>query len=46
MPVLDHLYDEQTAKGVVGTYYALAVIVHFLPSIEAGTNCHRRLADL
>ncbi|WP_035280686.1 Abi family protein [Actinokineospora spheciospongiae] len=46
VPVLDHLRDEQTAKGVFGTYNALAVIAHLLPSIEAGTDWHRRLADL
>lgn len=44
--VLDHLRDEQTAKGVFGTYNALAVIAHLLPSIEAGTDWHRRLAAL
>jgi hypothetical protein len=37
VPVLDHLRDEQTAKGVFGTYNALAVIAYLLPSIEAGT---------
>ncbi|GAA4402243.1 hypothetical protein GCM10023147_42620 [Tsukamurella soli] len=46
VPVLDHLRDEQTAKGVFGTYNALAVIAHLLRSIEAGTDWHRRLADL
>lgn len=46
VPVLDHLRDEQTAKGVFGTYNALAVIAHLLPSIEAGTDWHRRLAAL
>jgi abortive infection bacteriophage resistance protein len=44
--VLDHLRDEQTAKGVFGTYNALAVIAHLLPSIEAGKDWHRRLAGL
>lgn len=46
VPVLDHLRDEQTAKGVFGTYNALAVIAHLLPSIEVGTDWHRRLAEL
>lgn len=46
MPVLDHLRSEQTAKGVFGTYNALAVIAHLLPSIEAGADWHRRLAEL
>lgn len=46
VPVLDHLRDERTAKGVFGTYNALAVIAHLLPSIEAGTDWHRRLAAL
>lgn len=46
VPALDHLRDEQTAKGVFGTYNALAVIAHLLPSIEAGTDWHRRLAAL
>lgn len=46
VPVLDHLRVEQTAKGVFGTYNALAVIAHLLPSIEAGTAWHRRLVAL
>ena len=46
VPVLHHLRDEQTTKGVFGTYNALAVIGHLLPSIEAGTAWHRRLATL
>lgn len=46
VPVLDHLRDEQTAKGVFGTYNALAVTAHLFPSIEAGTDWHRRLAAL
>jgi len=46
VPVLDHLRDEKTAKGVFGTYNALAVIAHLLPSIEAGTAWHRRLVSL
>ena len=46
VPVLDHLRDEQTAKGVFGTYNALAVIAHILPSIDGGTTWHRRMAAL
>ncbi|MFD0202694.1 MULTISPECIES: Abi family protein [Saccharothrix] len=46
VPVLDHLRDKQTAKGAFGTYNALAVIAYLLPSIEAGTDWHRRLAEL
>ncbi|PXY33758.1 Abi family protein [Prauserella flavalba] len=46
VPPLDHLRDEQTSKGVFGTYNALAVIAHLLPAIEAGTDWHRRLAEL
>lgn len=46
VPVLDHLRDEQTAKGVFGTYNALAVIAHLLPFIEAQTVWHRQLTTL
>lgn len=46
VPVLDHLRDEQTAKGIFGTYNALAVIAYLLPSIETGTDWHSRLAEL
>ena len=46
VPVLDHLRHEQTSKGVFGTYNALAVIAHFLPSIAAGTDWHLRLVAL
>lgn len=46
VPVLDHLRDEHTAKGVFGTYNALAVIAHLLPSIEGGTAWRRQLAAL
>lgn len=46
VPVLDHLRDEQTAKGVFGTYNALAVIAYLLPAIEAESDWHRRLASL
>lgn len=43
VPLLDHLRDEETAKGVFGTYNALAVIAYLLPSVEADTEWHRRL---
>lgn len=46
VPLLDHLRDEETAKGVFGTYNALAVIAYLLPSIETATDWHRRLAAL
>jgi abortive infection bacteriophage resistance protein len=46
VPVLDHLRDEQTAKGIFGTYNALAVIAHLLPSIDARTAWHQRLVAL
>ena len=46
VPVLDHLRDEQTAKGVFGTYNALAVIAYLLPSVEPDSDWHRRLATL
>ena len=46
IPSLDHLRDEPTAKGVFGTYNALAVIAYLLPSIEADTDWATRLAAL
>jgi abortive infection bacteriophage resistance protein len=46
IPSLDHLRDEQTAKGVFGTYNALAVIAHLLASIDADTEWATRLAAL
>ena len=46
VPVLDHLRDEQTPKGVFGTYNALAVIAHLLPSIEPETTWHENLVAL
>lgn len=46
VPLLDHLRDQQTAKGVFGTYNALAVIAYLLPSIEAETDWYRRLTEL
>ncbi|MGW9717895.1 hypothetical protein ACUXMM_002464, partial [Micrococcus aloeverae] len=38
--------EEQTAKGVFGTYNALAVIAHLLPSIDADTEWAKQLAAL
>lgn len=46
IPALDHLRGEETAKGVFGTYNALAVIAHVLPSIDADTDWARQLAAL
>lgn len=46
VPALDHLRDEETAKGVFGTYNALAVIAHILPAIDADTDWAAQLAAL
>lgn len=46
IPVLDHLRDEETAKGVFGTYNALAVIANLLRSIDPGTDCAKQLSAL
>ncbi|HLR96758.1 MAG TPA: hypothetical protein VK053_19700 [Jiangellaceae bacterium] len=46
MPSLDHLRDEETAKGVFGTGNALAEIANLLPSIEAEPGWHQRLVAL
>lgn len=46
VPVLDHLRDEQTAKGVFGTYNALAVIAYQLRAIDPDTGWSGRLAAL
>lgn len=46
VPALDHLQNEQTAKGRFGTYNALAVIAHLLPSIDPDTEWTVRLAAL
>ncbi|MFD7306955.1 Abi family protein [Promicromonospora sp. NPDC059942] len=46
IPVLDHLRDEETAKGVFGTYNALAVIAYILPSIDADSDWAKQLAAL
>lgn len=43
---LDHLRDEQTSKGIFGTYNALAVIAYLLPSIDADTEWARHLSAL
>ena len=44
--VLDHLRDEATAKGVFGTYNALAVIAYLLPAIDPATIWATQLAAL
>lgn len=46
IPVLDHLRDEETAKGVFGTYNALAVIAYLLPSIDPDTDWAEQMAAL
>lgn len=46
IPVLDHLRDEVTAKGVSGTYNALAVIAYLLPSIDLDTDWAEQMAAL
>ncbi|MEU4362928.1 Abi family protein [Promicromonospora sp. NPDC023987] len=46
IPVLDHLRDEKTAKGIFGTYNALAVIAYILPSIDADSDWAKQLAAL
>lgn len=46
IPVLNHLRDHETAKGVFGTYNAVAVIAYLLPSIDRGTRWAKQLAAL
>jgi abortive infection bacteriophage resistance protein len=46
IPVLDHLRDTETAKGVFGTYNALAVIAYLLTSIDGETTWPAQLAAL
>ncbi len=46
VPLLDHLRHEETAKGIFGTYNALAVIAYLLASIDAETQWQRRLVAL
>lgn len=46
VPVLDHLRDEEKAKGVFGTYNALAIIAHLLPSIDTSTGWAQQMAAL
>jgi abortive infection bacteriophage resistance protein len=46
IPVLDHLRDEETAKGVFGTCNALAVIAYILPSIDADSDWAKQLTAL
>lgn len=46
VPVLDHLRDAETAKGVFGTYNALAVIAYLLHSIDLESGWSHRLVEL
>ncbi|MEU4388054.1 Abi family protein [Promicromonospora sp. NPDC023805] len=46
VPVLDHLRDEITPKGVFGVYNALAVIAYLLRSIDDDTEWRRHLVAL
>lgn len=46
VPFLDHLRDTDTAKGIFGTYNALAVIAHLLVSVDTDTVWKRQLAVL
>lgn len=46
IPILDHLRDEETAKGVFGTYNALAIIAYLLPAIDPGNDWAQQLATL
>lgn len=46
IPSLDHLRDEQTAKGVFGTYNALAVIAHLLSWIDTDAEWATQLVAL
>lgn len=46
VPALDHLRDQETAKGVFGTYNALAVIAYLLPSIDVDADWTTRLVAL
>lgn len=45
-PLLDHLREETTSKGVFGTYNALAVIAYLLPSIETEPHWNQQLVAL
>ncbi|WAL41301.1 Abi family protein [Brevibacterium sp. BRM-1] len=46
VPILDHLRDEATAKGVFGTYSALAVIAYLLPIIDPSSDWAQQLTAL
>lgn len=46
VPSLDHLRDDETAKGVFGTYNALAIIAYLLPAIDPCSDWAQQLADL
>ena len=46
IPILDHLRNTEDAKGVFGTYNALAVIAYLLPQIDSDTDWPARLVAL
>jgi abortive infection bacteriophage resistance protein len=46
VPLLDHLRDETTPKGVFGVYNALAVIAYLLRSVDGDTEWRHRLVRL
>lgn len=46
VPILDHLRDVETAKGVFGIYNALAVIAYLLPSFDPVAEWSQRLVAL
>lgn len=46
VPLLDHLRDETTAKGVFGVYNALAVIAYLLRSVDGDSEWGHRLVRL
>jgi abortive infection bacteriophage resistance protein len=46
VPLLDHLREAQTAKGIFGTYNALAVIACLLLTIDPETDWRHRLVAL
>lgn len=46
VPLLDHLRDTQTSKGVFGTYNALAVIAYLLLSFDRATGWSPKLVAL
>lgn len=46
IPLLDHLREDETAKGVFGTYNALAAIAYLLPAIDPDTGWAEQMAAL